>query len=117
MGTASPTSARTTLPIPAAPLRLLAAALVCLLAGLWGGHLLLGLPNRPCWPPPRPGPYGARAARTRSPTRGLRIVGHVLRYRDARRRVVDVWMGFHRHRRSIVAVFLFARRPSNGAES
>jgi len=44
VGSAAPASGRTARTIPRSRLPLLIAALVCLLAGLWGGLLLLGLP-------------------------------------------------------------------------
>ena len=44
LGSAGPTGVRTALPVPRRRLPLLAAGLVCLLAALWGGLLLLGLP-------------------------------------------------------------------------
>lgn len=47
----------------------------------------------------------------------IRIAGQVLRSRDVRRRVVDMWKTFHRHRRSIIAVSLIAHLPSNEATS
>jgi SAM-dependent methyltransferase len=43
----------------------------------------------------------------------LRIVGNILRSRDVRHRVVDMWKTFHQHRHSIVAVSLIARMPLN----
>jgi hypothetical protein len=44
VGSVMPTSGRTSPTIPRARLPLFVAALLCLLAGLWGGLLLLGLP-------------------------------------------------------------------------
>ncbi len=44
VGSAAPAGGRTAQTIPRSRLPLLIAALVCLLAGLWGGLLLLGLP-------------------------------------------------------------------------
>jgi SAM-dependent methyltransferase len=43
----------------------------------------------------------------------LRVVGNILRSRDVRHRVVDMWKTFHQHRHSIVAVSLIARMPLN----
>lgn len=45
----------------------------------------------------------------------LRIAGNILRSRDVRRRVVDMWKTFHQHRNSIIAVSLIAHLPSNEA--
>ena len=45
----------------------------------------------------------------------LRIAGNILRSRDVRRRVVDMWKTFHQHRHSIMAVSLIAHLPSNEA--
>ena len=44
VGSVMPASGRTSPTIPRARLPLFVAALVCLLAGLWGGLPLLGLP-------------------------------------------------------------------------
>jgi len=45
----------------------------------------------------------------------LRITRNILRSRDVRRRVVDMWKTFHQHRHSIIAVSLIAHLPSNEA--
>jgi SAM-dependent methyltransferase len=45
----------------------------------------------------------------------LRITRNILRSRDVRRRVVDMWKTFHQHRHSIIAVSLIAHLPSKGA--
>jgi SAM-dependent methyltransferase len=45
----------------------------------------------------------------------LRIAGNILRSRDVRRRVVDMWKTFHQHRHSIMAVSPIAHLPSNEA--
>jgi SAM-dependent methyltransferase len=45
----------------------------------------------------------------------LRITRNILRSRDVRRRVVDMWKTFHQHRHSIIAVGLIAHLPSNEA--
>jgi SAM-dependent methyltransferase len=45
----------------------------------------------------------------------LRITRNILRSRDVRRRVVDMWKTFHQHRHSIIAVGLIAHLPSNKA--
>jgi SAM-dependent methyltransferase len=47
----------------------------------------------------------------------LRIAGNVLRSRDVRRRVLDMWKTLHQYRHSIVAVSLIAHLPSNEATS
>jgi SAM-dependent methyltransferase len=47
----------------------------------------------------------------------LRIAGNILRSRDVRRRVTDMWKTFHQHRHSIVAVSLVAHLPKNEATS
>lgn len=45
----------------------------------------------------------------------LRIAGNILRSREVRRRVVDMWKTFHQHRHSIIAVSLIAHLPLNEA--
>ena len=50
-------------------------------------------------------------------TGSLRIMGNVLRYRDARRRVIGMWKVWRRHRRSLIAVSVIARRPREGEAS
>lgn len=42
----------------------------------------------------------------------LRITANYLRRPDARRRVNDMWLTFHRHRRSLAAVAIIARKPA-----
>jgi len=44
----------------------------------------------------------------------LRVAGNVLREPAARRRVLDMWRTFHRHRHSLGAVSLIAHRPTTG---
>lgn len=43
----------------------------------------------------------------------IRIAGNILRSRNVRRRVVDMWKTLHQHRHSIIAVSLIAHLPSN----